>query len=508
MRPRKRANWPLIVYRYWVEPECDTWERLPNEVKQEAQAMRALWNHLVNAFAQRQSAYHNALTAQQPTAPADNEPGSSSRPATSRKPSPLVARELQQAFLQNAQRVSKESPVTWANKQFVTTQFFATLTRFFKKLSNAPQQRNGEFHDIHFQHRFTEGGIPVEQIFGHSRRLSLAPVSPEAFSLALPQHERKRQARTIGEFQVNNYQLRFRTILHRPFPPRAYLKAAALVGKRVIKHGYLYNGENGHPTPSHWSWSLQLTLEVPPMQLSTTEQHGASASLLVRCQLIDDQRLCLGILTDSTGREEALILPEDLLSSWQHKRTLQQQADRLLERTKQQLQALPPPERLSTSVQHRLSHLNAARAPGLWRLLAEVEHESDGGEVAQILRQWADSSTKLLREARGVEQRYLGYRDWFYHNLAQQLCRQYQQLVVTIPETQTPSSRRSSPETPVVSESQTYRHLAAPARFLSFLQQAADKTGTSVQHDPRLGARLSSVSDSAIFVDPVQRGES
>jgi hypothetical protein len=214
-------------------------------------------------------------------------------------------------------------------------------------------------------------------------------------------------------------------------------------------------------------------------------------------------------LIDATGREEALFLPEALLTSWQHKRTLQQQADQLLEQTKRRLQELPAPERLSATTQHRISHLKAARAPGLWRLLETVEHENGGEEVAHVLRQWASRATQLLREARGVEQRYTGYRDWFYHNLAQQLCHRYQQLVVTLPEMRIPSSQqRGASEIPLVPEAQTYRHLAAPARFLSFWRQAAGKTGTNIQHDPRPGARLSSASDSTIFTDPVQRGKS
>ena len=178
MRPRKRANWPIVVYRYWVEPEYDTWERLPNLIKQEAEAMRALWNQLVDAFTQRQAAYHNAVS-----------------PTPDKSSSPLVLRQLQQTFLQTTQEASKASSVTWANKQFVTTQFFAALTRFFNKQGDPPRQRTGEFHEVHFQHRFTEGGLPIERIFGHSQRLYLTAVSPDASSPTLSQRQRRRRAR-------------------------------------------------------------------------------------------------------------------------------------------------------------------------------------------------------------------------------------------------------------------------------------------------------------------------
>ena len=150
--------------------------------------------------------------------------------------------------------------------------------------------------------------------------------------------------------------------------------------------------------------------------------------------------MSFAILTDATGREEALFLPETLLTSWQYKRRLQKQADQLLEVTKQQLQDLPLTGQ-SPSTQQRFSHLKAARAPGLWRLFQVLEQEGAADAAIQLLRHWASCSTKLLREARGLEQRYLGHRDWFYHNLALQLCHRYQQLVVTVSDITATSAR-------------------------------------------------------------------
>ncbi|MGE0681475.1 MAG: hypothetical protein AB7P69_11350, partial [Candidatus Binatia bacterium] len=53
MRPRKRADWSIVVYQYWVRLEPGTWDALPERVKREAEAMRTLWNRLVDAFEQR-----------------------------------------------------------------------------------------------------------------------------------------------------------------------------------------------------------------------------------------------------------------------------------------------------------------------------------------------------------------------------------------------------------------------------------------------------------------------
>ena len=93
------------------------------------------------------------------------------------------------------------------------------------------------------------------------------PLTPSL--LPFPSDNRNRLARTTGAFQVNGCIVKFHTILHRPLPSGAYLKVAALIGKRIIQEGYHWNGVGGQPTPARWNWSLQLTLEVPPQPLPT-----------------------------------------------------------------------------------------------------------------------------------------------------------------------------------------------------------------------------------------------
>ncbi|MBM4258444.1 MAG: hypothetical protein FJ147_21425 [Deltaproteobacteria bacterium] len=83
-----------------------------------------------------------------------------------------------------------------------------------------------------------------------------------------------------------------------------------------------------------------------------------------------------------------------------------------------------------------------------------------------LLRRWADNSTKLLREARGLEQRYIGYRDWSYHNLAWQLCRRYRRILVTILERQTACDQRDATVDAISQHLSLYYQLTAPARFV------------------------------------------
>lgn len=471
MRPRKRTDWPLSVYQYWVRLEHPSWLLLPEGAKQEIDALRALWNQLVAAFERRQATYRE-LVAGLPRSAAQPNTATGLRPAL---------QQLQRSFLTEARRLATTCPATWAGREFILNQFLAAVGRFFKRQSGPPTQKLGPPHEVHFQHRFTSGGLPAERIFGRSQRLHLEPVSSEAFNPALSQRQRKHLARTAGTFQAGDATLAFATILHRPLPAGAYLKTAALVGRQIVRGGYHRHPDGGHLTPARWAWSLQLTLEIPPHALAAQKPEKLTAALHVQHQVWGDGQLRIGVLIDSTGREEALFLPEDIVKSWHYKRELQRKADQLLEETKSVLRNLPCPTRLPPPVRSFFAHLGTVRAPGLWRLLQLLEETNATGEAAEILRSWADRSTKLLREARGLERHYLGHRDWFYRNVALQLCRRYQRLVVAKTAAPVISAGKQEGDDPQPQEAGTYRQLASPARFLTFLQQAATKTGTEIK---------------------------
>jgi len=474
MRQRKRAQWPLSVYQYWVRLPYPSWAQLPAAVQQETESMRTLWNQLVETFERRQTASRVVL-AQFPS-PRDD-------PSTAQQ-ARLLLRGIRQSFLAEARGLTAQCPTTWANREFILNQFLVATDRFFKRQGGPPQRKNGVPREVHFHHRFTSGGLPVERIFGSSQRLHLDPISADALDPAFSQRQRKRLARTSGSFQVKDFTLSFVTILHRPLPPGAYLKTAALIGKQVMFGGYHQHREGGHSLPARWQWALHLTLEIPPQEIPAQRQERPVAALDLSFHLWHERQLRIGVLTDSTGREEALFLPEKILAAWRHKRALQSAADHLLEETKQQLRHLQCPARYSPAIRRLFSHLGKTRAPGLWRLLQLLEETGAGGDAVDTLRHWADRSTKLLREARGLERSYRGHRDWFYHNVALQLCHRYQQLVVTATDLQTITVKRQKPETTTrAQEIATYRQLTSPARFLQCLRQAASKTDTEITRD-------------------------
>jgi len=389
--------------------------------------------------------------------------------------------QLQQAFLDETRRLTMQCTATWANREFVLTQFLATVQRFFKKQGKAPKSKHGPPTKVHFHHRFAGGGFPIAGIFGRSQRLRFDPLSPNAHDPSLPQRQRKRFARTTGVFQVGKVMLPFQTLLHRPLPEGAYLKSAALIGRQVVRAGYHCHQDGGQHLPPRWTWSLQLTLEHPPHVLPSQEQKIPQGTLMLHRRIWDEEQLQIGVLVDSTGREEALLLPERILPAWRYKGELQKQADQACGETKKLLREIMQQVDLPLHSQQLLMHVSKVRTPGLWRLLQTLENAQETSEARKVIQRWAVRTTKLLREARGLERRYLNHRDWFYRNLALQLCHRYQQLTIAphVPSS-VPGPERE--QTPLELQSDgNYRQLASPSVFLAFLKQAAAKTGTKIK---------------------------
>lgn len=470
MRPRKRADWPIRVYKYSVRPEYDTWERLPIGAQQEIENARTLWNSLVEAFERRQVRYREIIT--QGDQPPDKQRENLTRAALS---------QLQQTFVDEARHLTTQCSATWAYREFILTQFLASVTRFLRKQGRAPHRKHGIPSEVHFHHRFAGGGFAVEGIFGRSQRLRLESPPPEAFDQSLPQRQRKRLARTTGAFQVGDTFLSFQTLLHRPLPAGAYLKTAALIGRQVVRDGYHLDQGDGHLLPSRWVWSLHLTLEQPPHAIVAQERKTPEGTIVLTRREWGEGQLQIGVLVDSTGREEALMLPEAILAAWHHKRELQRKADQDRDETKVLLQEMRPRVAVQGAAHRLLAHVGNVSTPGLWRLLHLLEDSHSQGEMVEIVRRWADRATRLRREVRGLERRYLGHRDWFYHNLALQLCQRYQRLVVATEVLSPPPTQEQEREILGLQNDNTSRQLVSPSLFLAILQQAAAKTGTDLR---------------------------
>lgn len=336
-----------------------------------------------------------------------------------------------------------------------------------------PKSKLGTPHEVHFHHRFADGGFPVQGIFGRSKRLRLEPVSAEAFHPTLSQRQRKRLARTSGVFQVGDLSLPFQLLLHRPPPEDGILKAAALIGTQILRGGFCNDADGGHRTSARWVWSLHLTLEIPPPTLPAQERKVSTVMLDISRQIGGEGRLRVGVLVEPAGREEPLFLPEEILRTWQYKRQLQQRADRLLDETKGLLKEVNNREGLPATARALLARIEILREKGLWRLLQGLEKTNADEAALEIVRRWAARSTRIAREVRGLERRYLAHRDWFCRNMALQLCRRYQQIMVKLPPRLEVQAEHE--EDQATQEAMTYRHLGAPSTLFSFFTPSRSK---------------------------------
>jgi len=468
MRQRKRADWPIRTSTYSLRPVYETWENLPSAAQQEITQARMLWNALVDAFDRRQARYREIVT------PSDRSPDIHSEKTTR-----AALSQLQQSFVEEARHVSTQYPVTWAYREFILTQFLATVTRFLRRQGKAPIRKQGVPTEVHFHHRFAGGGFPIAGIFGRSQRLTLEPVAAAAFDPVLSQRQRKRLARTSGVFQVGATALPFQLLLHRPLPQDAVLKNAAFIGRQVLRMGFRNTVDGGRLTAARWVWSLHLTMEVPPEVRPAPESQRSTMVLDLSQQTGGEGQLRLGVVADVNGQEEPLFLPKEILRAWWYKRQLQQQADHCLGETKGLLKEIENRYELPAAVSDLLKHMSRRREKSLWHVWQVLERAQANEEILAILRRWADRSTRMTREVRGLERRYLARRDWFYHNVAAQFCRQYQQIIVKLPPPLLLPDDREDNQ--VLPQANTYRHLAAPTTFLSYLRQAAEKTGTEVK---------------------------
>jgi hypothetical protein len=512
----------MLVYQYGIRlPGIQTWGDLPEAVRTEAAAQRTLWNALVEASARWQAQYRASLAQVAEVATHDARAAAcaqvrdqaltalkAARQRLRRRTHPELERlqaeyerartalgeayaelkaarttaraqltaalkDQQKRSLAEMQQLTRTCPAHWSNAEFVLNSFLAAVGRVLKQ-GGELRRKLGRPREVHFQHRFTGGGVPAARLFGRSTRVQLElPAAHE------PNHVRP--PRTHGSFRVAGAALPFEIRLHRPLPEGAFCKAVALVGREVVGTGFRQR-RDGSPRylPARWQWSLCISLEVPPTP-STVQAPTESVAAVELGYRVWEEGVRVGVLVDATGHTEALLLPAPLVRQWRYRRELQEEADRLLEDTKAKLRALPPDDALPEEARTLITYLATIRAGGLWRLLRLVEHTPSAS--APLLRHWADRSTRLWHEARGVERRYLARRDTLYRTWALRICQQYRKIAIK----KLPLKRIAEAEEkdPRLQAAAKYRQLAAVSRLLVTLKHAAAKTGTElVEKDP------------------------
>jgi hypothetical protein len=521
-------------------------QRLPPAILQEADRMQALWNQLCEAFAKQQEAYRqlvgsssavqrvteqlhqaSAALSEARTAlkqarqrlrtkrHADLQPSEDAVVRAQRAKSQLLnelnearriskrthsaeLRTLREHFTVTVARLARTCPIDWSNREYVKEKFRRAMRHILATGGGPPRPNVSEPKTFHFHYHFGGGGIPVVSctfaseaggdaparwILGRSRRVNIRAIPSTAFDEDLPKGQRKSLIRTQGLFRIAGLTLPLTVYLHRPLPTGSFVKNATLFGRQIHGPGYRRRGPVGEATTARWEWALLLSVEAPPSDSAHTPRPERIGALDVGYRLVGKKQLRLGVLGDSDGHIEELRLPEKILQAFRHKQALQTQKDTLLEQTKEQLRHLTWPEPLPPQAAAIRQQLTSIRFTGLSTLLRLLETHHLAGPVLELLQSWADQTTRLVRERRGLETRYLRHREWYYRNLALHICRQYSTLVIEILDLKSIASDDNPPD-PMLDQAAKYRRLVAPSSFLSCLEHAATKTGTRIVRVP------------------------
>ena len=521
-------------------------QRLPPAILQEADRMQALWNQLCEAFAKQQEAYrqlvgsssavqrvteqlHQAsaalseartalkqarqrlrtkrhadlqcfedavVTAQRAKTRLVNELNEARR--ISKRTLSAELRTLREHFTVTVTRLARTCPIDWNNREYVKEKFRTALRHILATGGKAPRPSSSEPKTFHFHYHFGGGGIPVVSctlaseaggdaparwILGRSRRVNIRAIPSGAFDEDLPKGQRKSLIRSQGLFHIAGLTLPLTVYLHRPLPAGSFVKNATLFGRQLHGPGYRRRGTVGEATPARWEWALLLSVEVPPADSINTTRPVRVGALDVGYRLVGKRQLRLGVLGDRDGHIEELRLPEKILQAFRHKQALQAQKDTLLEQTKEQLRHLTWPDPLPPQAAAIREQLTSVRFTGLSTLLRLLETHHLAGPVLDLLQSWADQTTRLVRERRGLEERYLRHREWYYRNLALRICQQYSTLIVEVLDLKRIASN-DNPRDPMLDQAAKYRRLVAPSSFLSCIEHAATKTGTRIVRVP------------------------
>lgn len=407
-------------------------------------------------------------------------------------------RALREQLIVTVTRLARTCPIDWNNREYVKEKFRTALRHILASGGKPPRPNFSEPKAFHFHYHFGGGGIPVASctlatkagadaparwILGRGRRVNIQAIPSAAFDEDLPKGQRKSLIRTQGLFCIAGLTLPLTIYLHRPLPAGSFVKNATLFGRQIHGPGYRRRGSVGEATPARWEWALLLSVEVPPSESTHTARPERIGALDVGYRLVGKRQLRLGVLGDADGHIEELRLPEKILQAFRHKQALQVQKDTLLEQTKEQLRHLTWPEPLSPQAEAIRERLTSIRFTGLSTLLRLLETHHLAGPVLDLLQSWADQTTRLVRERRGLETRYLRYREWYYRNLALRICQQYSRLVIEVLDLKSIASDDNPPD-PILDQAAKYRQLVAPSLFLSCLEHAATKTGTRIVKVP------------------------
>ena len=443
--PRKRKrDWPQTVYKFWAHPVGGA-EALPDEFWAQAKEMKRVWNHLVELREQ----------AREETKDLDK----------------AAARPRWEQFNRQTMETVESSALEWEAKSEIADRFQTASRKAFK--DGATLHFQSGLQKIMLPHRFTGGGMPADKFFRQTERAKRARMPhPQAAVYSLGDAQKKHAAYVIGRFGVAATSFSFYTIVHRPIPDGAIVK-------KVYWCGTYYH----HRDPQNrWEWSVQLVLEVPPVEHEQDETKPV-AGLDVGWRIMGEgSYLRVGYVVDSKGRRIELRLP--LLGTDTHQLRhcefwkpstifdiwgIDEQIGNGVEDVKAQL----------------ARHLDTLplgwqkmRQRGLRSLLRQWEKEGEQSALCTMLQGWLEQDRTLHLRKEACLTRLVNRKRYLYQNLAAWLTKRYRVIVwegdLSLKELQ------RGEDTPALQNAAKYRQWAAIYELRQWIKHAAQKNGCTL----------------------------
>jgi len=457
MRARKRPDWPVLVYKYWVEPIGE----LPQELWQIAKLMQKTWNDLVDLREQTRSniAAIENISSQEKKA-------------------------NWQEFEEKSKLLVKNSGLNWECQGEILDRFRTACT------AKKHPKHHHRLEKISIPHRFTAGGREVRKLFSESSKaFSLRSVKKEAYLDDKGESRRLRASR--GYFGLDESRIDFLINLHRPLPEESFIKKVSFLGRN--------RGVLG------WEWSVAITVEQAPSTIETVlpdkvcgidlgwrkfEEYLRVAVIVDNTGKAMEFRLPFNASTSKTSRYNKKYPGNRILEDWREIDEMQTKVDLMLEETKAKLRKLLP-EQLPQEIANKIAYLTKMRQGGLIKLMYQLKEAKILPECQELISSWKEENDFLLRRISSARERFINRRNWLYENLALYLAENYSEIawegdlglkeMAELKQMSKEDKEKLTIEQKyALKNSMVYRHCVALSEFRSRLEKACKKTGSNL----------------------------
>ena len=534
---RKRArDWPIIVYSYGVLPRGVRKLEEDEFLRREARAMNDLWNEIVEIGRSHLQRYDELLAQDEALKPLRERMEELKRRVeelgeekkrlrvklrTRKHPDLDRLEERRKKFLRELKEVRKEyrekkkevkgkyrdlfremhalvdrkvkeAPLYWGNKESVRDRFLNAWSRL--RVTGRPPRFHRFDGDWLFTKRFS-GGIPVSE----AQEKFLDKVPPEE-AYDLPTRKRAKACCVHITYDLGkDHRFEIPIIMHRPLPPRGFVKRILLVRK---EHG------------KDWAkWFVNFVVEVPPeeVRVPVPEERKPLAVLEIGFRKVGEEKVLLKALSIENGRirrvrvpREAdvirigvlydgksfreIYLPAKIVAKFMVASDKQSKADRLLQECKNRIRERLLEEDVFLRLPKELQKLlrnnemwGRVRKRRLKRLIKELEDL--GGDfltklvedIKTTLAEW----DRLMNIVSRIRKKAAGARRKYYEKLAIELFDEFERIIIPKIDLKRLSKKEQAEKLPGKARFQRFQ--AALYELRTCLEKRAWRTGSRLE---------------------------